>query len=220
MSGRRAYFATNNRTCTCRSVARCPTWSGHPAGPTRTSSILKRMCEVLKGIQTGRPGLVQFGTVTAATGIQVGLWLAAPPIAVALTCLEAILIMIVIVTALYASQRLSDRAFRILPWIKQQSKSDASSELKAPFIREELTYIDAFLKSCLLRPIIGISQTPARAGAGGAIRRLHSTPTLPVQAQRPQVRALCGAFPSRSPLPPARMRSLRAASVFPTSPPH
>jgi hypothetical protein len=37
-------------------------------------------------------------------------------------------------------------------------------------------------------------------------------------AQRPHVRALCAAFPSRSPLLPARMRSLRATSVFLTSP--
>jgi hypothetical protein len=33
---------------------------------------------------------------------------------------------------------------------------------------------------------------------------------------RPLVRALCAAFPARSPLLPALMRSLRAASVFPT----
>jgi hypothetical protein len=39
-------------------------------------------------------------------------------------------------------------------------------------------------------------------------------------AQRPRVRALCAAIPSRSPLLPALARSLRAASVFLTSPPH
>ena len=38
-------------------------------------------------------------------------------------------------------------------------------------------------------------------------------------AQRPRVRALCAAFPARSPLLPAQMCSLRAASVFLTSPP-
>ena len=36
-------------------------------------------------------------------------------------------------------------------------------------------------------------------------------------AQRPPVRALCAAFPARSPLLPALTRSLRAASAFPTS---
>ena len=39
-------------------------------------------------------------------------------------------------------------------------------------------------------------------------------------AQRPRVRALRDAFPARSPLLPALTRSLRAASMFPTSPPH
>jgi hypothetical protein len=39
-------------------------------------------------------------------------------------------------------------------------------------------------------------------------------------AQRPRVRALRAAFPSRSPLLPALTRSLRAASAFLTSPPH
>ena len=39
-------------------------------------------------------------------------------------------------------------------------------------------------------------------------------------AQRLRVRALCAAFPARSPLLPALMRSLRAASVFLTTPPH
>ena len=39
-------------------------------------------------------------------------------------------------------------------------------------------------------------------------------------AQRPRVRVLCAAFPSRSPLLPALTRSLRAASAFLTTPPH
>lgn len=99
--------------------------------PSRTRPYIihpERMCEVSKGIQAKRPGVVQFGTVTAATGIQVGLWFANSPIAIALICLEAVLITAVVVTALYASQRLSDRAFRVLPWIKQPPKSDACSE--------------------------------------------------------------------------------------------
>ena len=45
-------------------------------------------------------------------------------------------------------------------------------------------------------------------------------PDIGRTAQRPRVRALCAAFPSRSPLLPALTRSLRAASAFPTSPPH
>ncbi len=49
--------------------------------------------------------------------------------------------------------------------------------------------------------------------------RLAHVPNRGHTAPRPRVRALCAAFPSRSPLLPARMRSLRAASVFPTSPP-
>ncbi len=42
----------------------------------------------------------------------------------------------------------------------------------------------------------------------------------PGTAQRPRVRALRAAFPAQSPLLPALTRSLRAASIFPTSPPH
>lgn len=99
--------------------------------PSRTHPYIihpERMCEAPEGIQAVRSVTVQFGTVTAATGVQLGLWFAESPIAIALVCLEAILITAVIVTALYASQRLSDRAFRVLPWIKQPSKSDACSE--------------------------------------------------------------------------------------------
>lgn len=51
----------------------------------------------------------------------------------------------------------------------------------------------------------------------------HSHRTSPhtvCTAQCPRVRALCAAFPARSPLLPALTRSLRAASAFPTSTPH
>jgi len=48
----------------------------------------------------------------------------------------------------------------------------------------------------------------------------RQTPHTGRTAQRPPVRALCAAIPARSPLLPALTRSLRAASVFLTSPPH
>jgi len=64
-------------------------------------------------------------------------------------------------------------------------------------------------------------------GRNPGIYKIHgSRRTCPVlsphtrrTAQRPGVRALRAAFPARSPLLPARMRSLRAASMFLTSPP-
>jgi hypothetical protein len=46
-------------------------------------------------------------------------------------------------------------------------------------------------------------------------QRPHTGRTAPC----PRVRALCAAVPARSPLLPAKTYSLRAASVFPTSPP-
>jgi hypothetical protein len=58
--------------------------------------------------------------------------------------------------------------------------------------------------------------------AGQARRTTHTPRTVPRSArtaQRPRMRALCAAIPARSPLLPALTRSLRAASVFPTSPP-
>jgi hypothetical protein len=47
----------------------------------------------------------------------------------------------------------------------------------------------------------------------------HAARTAAAQAQRPRVRALCAAVPSRSPLLPARTCSRRAVSVFPPYPP-
>ncbi len=77
----------------------------------------------------------------------------------------------------------------------------------------------------------GTTRDPARrVGRASATYPAH-TPDLPCTyprqcphtgrtAQRPQVRALRAAFPARSPLLPARTRSLRAASAFLTTPPH
>jgi hypothetical protein len=56
-------------------------------------------------------------------------------------------------------------------------------------------------------------------GRPGGPRTPCTVPRSACTAQRPRVRALCAAFPSRFPLVPALTRSLRAASVFLTSPP-
>lgn len=58
-------------------------------------------------------------TVSAATtvaGAHAALWLTAPWLAIALTLLEAALTTTVVLTALYATTTISDRAFRMLPW--------------------------------------------------------------------------------------------------------
>jgi hypothetical protein len=49
-----------------------------------------------------------------ATGIHAGLWLIAPLVAIGLTSLEVVVVVTVILTALYASPLLSERAFRML----------------------------------------------------------------------------------------------------------
>ena len=57
-----------------------------------------------------------FGAALTATGIHTGLALTMPWAALALTALEAALSTTVILTALYAPESLSHRAFRLLPW--------------------------------------------------------------------------------------------------------
>lgn len=59
----------------------------------------------------------------AVTGVHAGLWLIATPVAIALTSLEAVLAATVILTALFASPLLSERAFRMLPWTRQPSSA-------------------------------------------------------------------------------------------------
>ena len=65
----------------------------------------------------------RLGTAVGATGVHAGLWLVAAPVAIALTSLEAVLAATVILTALYASPLLSERAFRMLPWTRQPSSA-------------------------------------------------------------------------------------------------
>jgi hypothetical protein len=49
-------------------------------------------------------------------GVHAGLWLTTPPAVIALVSLEAVLVTMVIITALFASPHFSDRAYRMLPW--------------------------------------------------------------------------------------------------------
>ena len=79
------------------------------------------MCAASESTRHRRPGTARLSTTAAATGVHAGLWLIATPVAIALTSLEATLATIVILTALYASPLLSERAFRILPWTRQPS---------------------------------------------------------------------------------------------------
>jgi hypothetical protein len=56
------------------------------------------------------------GLAGVGTGTQAALWLATPHLAVAITLIEATLVITVILTALYAADKYSARAFRLLPW--------------------------------------------------------------------------------------------------------
>ncbi|MDF5751755.1 hypothetical protein [Spongiactinospora sp. TRM90649] len=56
------------------------------------------------------------GALLTVAGVHTALWAGAPGLAAALTLLEAALAATVVLTALYAPERLSDRAFRMLPW--------------------------------------------------------------------------------------------------------
>ena len=56
-------------------------------------------------------------TCTAfGVGTQAALWLYAPYLAIAVAGLEAVLAILVVLTALYANETQSARAFRLLPW--------------------------------------------------------------------------------------------------------
>jgi hypothetical protein len=81
------------------------------------------MCSAPESTRHRRLGTARLGMGVAATGVHAGLWLIATPVAIALTSLEAVLAATVILTALYASPLLSERAFRMLPWTRQPSSA-------------------------------------------------------------------------------------------------
>lgn len=81
------------------------------------------MCAAPESTRRRRPDAVRLGAVAAATGVHAGVWLIAAPVAIALTSLEATLAAIVVLTALYASPLLSERAFRMLPWTREPSSA-------------------------------------------------------------------------------------------------
>ena len=87
------------------------------------------MCVAPESTRHRRAGTARLGTAATATGVHAGLWLIATPVAIALTSLEATLATIVILTALYASPLLSERAFRMLPWTRQPSPTNTPSNL-------------------------------------------------------------------------------------------
>ncbi|MBA2897752.1 hypothetical protein [Nonomuraea soli] len=71
--------------------------------------------------------LLPAGTAITVAGVHASLWLSAPVIAAILTIAEAVLAVMVIVTALYAPERVSDRAFRMLPWTTPPAEPLASA---------------------------------------------------------------------------------------------
>ncbi len=64
---------------------------------------------------------------TGAVGTHAGLWLTNPRLAGNITALEAALAMIVFLTALFAPQKYSDRAFRMLVFTARQPADENRS---------------------------------------------------------------------------------------------
>ena len=83
------------------------------------------MCAAPEAKTPRKASAIPLRAATAVT-LHVALWLAASPTAAILTSVEALVAAAVILTALYASPTLSDRAFRMLPWATAD-KSAASA---------------------------------------------------------------------------------------------
>lgn len=81
------------------------------------------MCAGHKAGRSRRPVTAWFGTGAVATGVHIGLWQIGVPFAAVIAILEAELVSIVILTALFASPHFSDRAFRLLPWAASTESS-------------------------------------------------------------------------------------------------
>ena len=62
------------------------------------------------------------------TGTQTALWLTSPYLALAFSMLEAVLAITVILTALYAPDKYSIRAFKLLPWTARRSANGHNEE--------------------------------------------------------------------------------------------
>ena len=60
--------------------------------------------------------LARLGTSTVFTGVHAALWLEATPVCIAIVSVEVAVAVTIILTALFACEDLSDRAFRMLPW--------------------------------------------------------------------------------------------------------
>jgi hypothetical protein len=82
------------------------------------------VCDESSSASTNPHGftLAKLGTSTAFTGIHAALWIEAAPVCIGLMCIEAALAVTIILTALFARDDLSDRAFRMLPWTTPPKK--------------------------------------------------------------------------------------------------
>lgn len=72
------------------------------------------MCAAPEAKTPRKTRAIRLGAATVT--LHAALWLAASPTGAILTSLEALVAASIILTALYASPTLSDRAFRMLPW--------------------------------------------------------------------------------------------------------
>jgi hypothetical protein len=67
------------------------------------------------------PRVVGLTGAVFGAGTQAALWVVAPHLAVAVAILESSMAIAVILTALYAPEKYSTRAFRLLPWTTRQT---------------------------------------------------------------------------------------------------
>ena len=65
-----------------------------------------------------------FSGVATAVGTHAALWLTIPSLAGIITILEAALAVLIFLTALFAPQKYSDRAFRMLVFTARQSDNE------------------------------------------------------------------------------------------------
>lgn len=69
-----------------------------------------------------RRHIAKIGMLCGAAGAHAGMWLAAPVLATICMMLEVALTATVVLTALFAPEPISDRAFRMLPWTKPSNR--------------------------------------------------------------------------------------------------
>jgi hypothetical protein len=87
---------------------------------------------------THRPASMVVGLAVGGAATNVSLWLVTPCVATATMLLVALAIMVVL-TALYAPTKYSNRAFRMLPWATGKRAQDRPAEARGLVLSPETT---------------------------------------------------------------------------------